>query len=146
MKHAFMKKIVFCFVFLIICSSISANSLLWAQATMEVDVPKVEYSASRDPFRSPFEVEKKDDLEMPPVEDISLGHLKVQGMVWDTEMPQAIINDKVVKVGEVIEGAKILEITKECIYVLYDGKQYMVKPEMPKALIPISNIMGNKMR
>ena len=93
-----------------------------------LSVPKVEYTSEilRDPFRSPFEA-LSSPLDEVPVE-VGLSHLTVQGMVWDSAMPQAIINNQVVKIGEVISEAKILDIRKEGVYVLYENKRCILRP------------------
>jgi len=83
--------------------------------------PVVEYKsgALRDPFQSVVtSEEKKVTLEgkvdlMQPGSD--LGNLKVQGIIWGGRIPQAIINDKVLTVGDTIEGAEILSIDKKGI-------------------------------
>ena len=62
-----------------------------------------------------------------PPEQYGLAHLQVQGIVWGTEMPQAIINNTVVRVGEIIGEVEILDIRKEGVYVLYQGGQYILR-------------------
>ena len=42
-------------------------------------------------------------------------------------MPQVIINGMVLRVGEVIQGAEILSIRKEGVYVLHEGNQYILR-------------------
>ena len=97
----------------------------------------VEYTSQglRDPFRSPFETLRPDDRSELPEDtplQYGLAHLRVQGLVWGTSMPQAIINNTVVRVGEVIGGAEVLDIRKEGVFVLYEGQQYIVRPIIPK--------------
>ena len=95
--------------------------------------PSVEYDAGnlRDPFTNPFAKEEKQSSSqkvenqeqaiefVPPA-------LKVQGIIWGGKFPQAIINDKVVKVGDTIEGAQITDIKKEGITCLFQGRQFNV--------------------
>jgi len=94
----------------------------------------VQYTARglRDPFKSPFEMQvtpvvEERRPEQPSIE-YGLSHLTVQGMVWGSDNPQAIINNKVTRIGEIIDGAEILEIRREGVYVLYEGRQYIVRP------------------
>lgn len=96
------------------------------------EAKEVEYTSQdlRDPFKSPLEMEKVLDKGVAP--EAGLSHLKVQGMVWSSKMPQAIINNTVVRIGEVINGAEILDIRKEGIYVLYQGRQYIIRPSILK--------------
>ncbi len=90
----------------------------------------------RDPFESPFEIkreayESKAEPEVSPIRS-ELPNLEVQGMIWGSKTPQAIINDTVVRVDEVIADATILDIRKEGIYVLYEGRQYILRPAVAK--------------
>jgi hypothetical protein len=89
--------------------------------------PVVEYKSGelRDPFQSVATSEEKKvtpegkvDL-MQPGSD--LGNLKVQGIIWGGRIPQAIINDKVLTVGDTIEGAEILSIDKKGITLSSSG-------------------------
>jgi len=89
--------------------------------------PVVEYKSGelRDPFQSVVTSEEKKvtpegkvDL-MQPGSD--LGNLKVQGIIWGGRIPQAIINDKVLTVGDTIEGAEILSIDKKGITLSSNG-------------------------
>ena len=98
----------------------------------QVKAKEAEYTSQdlRDPFKSPLEMEKV--LDKGVAAEAGLSHLQVQGMVWSSKMPQAIINDTVVRIGEVISGAEILDIRKEGIYVLYQGRQYIIRPSILK--------------
>jgi len=88
--------------------------------------PKVEYKAGdlKDPFQRykeekipPGAQQKESGLSTPP-------SLTVQGIIWGGRFPQAIINNKVVKVGDTIEGARVISIDKEGITLLFEGMQY----------------------
>jgi hypothetical protein len=94
-----------------------------------INRPKVEYVAGnlRDPFnpsgitresepQGPVQVVTK-TVENPPA-------LTVQGLVWGGTFPQAIINNKVVKEGDIVEGAKIISIEKKGITVFFKGGQF----------------------
>jgi hypothetical protein len=89
--------------------------------------PHIEYETKdlRDPFQSP---EKKEDA----TEQISqeedniqpLPSLTIQGIVWGGSLPQAIINNKVVKVGDMIEEARIISINKDGVTVFFGNREY----------------------
>jgi hypothetical protein len=51
----------------------------------------------------------------------------IQGIVWNTEMPQAILNGQVIRIGDTIEGVKVLQIEKEGITILYRGEKLLIK-------------------
>lgn len=95
--------------------------------------PHVEYDAQnlRDPFtnlvtsieKTPGSEEARGEEES---KEFNLPALAVRGIIWGGKFPQAIINDKVVKVGDTIEGARVIDITKEGITCLFQGRQFGV--------------------
>lgn len=82
---------------------------------------KIEYASGslRDPFGEP-----KIKIEEPEEEIQPMPELTVQGLVWGSSMPQAIINDKVFKLGDSIEGAKIVEINREGVVLVRGNNKY----------------------
>jgi hypothetical protein len=52
--------------------------------------------------------------------------LIVEGVVWKGRMLQAIINHKVFNMGDTIEGAKIIKISKKGVTVLYKERSYLL--------------------
>jgi len=84
--------------------------------------PKVQYKA--DSLRDPFEgyIKKKPGTVKGP--KAQLPPLVVQGVIWGTSLPQAIINNKVVKVGDKIQGVEIIKIEKGRIEVVFEGWHY----------------------
>lgn len=100
-----------------------------------VTIEPVKYTSEKlpDPFLSPFEIEalsktqveiKTEELEISQEE---LEGFQVTGVVWGSKLPQAIINENVVRVGEIINGASIVDITKEGVYVVYEEKKYLLR-------------------
>ncbi len=69
------------------------------------------------------------------VAPFSTGGIKVNGIIWNTDLPQAIVNDSVVNIGDELQGAKIVSIKKEGIELLHRGKKYYLsineKPNEP---------------
>jgi len=53
--------------------------------------------------------------------------IKINGLVWHTPMPQAIINGEVYKKGDEFEGAEIVAIDKEGVTFLYKGIEIIVR-------------------
>ncbi|MFH1854684.1 MAG: hypothetical protein ABH815_05170, partial [Candidatus Omnitrophota bacterium] len=47
----------------------------------------------------------------------------LNGIVWDKEAPYAIINSEVVKTGDKLNGASIIEITENKVILEQDGKR-----------------------
>ena len=84
------------------------------------------------PFRSPF-----DDTEETKQtdENVVLPEMQYQGMIWKSPRPQAIINNKVYDIKDVInvdtagEGIKIKDINKDGIHLIYKSKEFIVRPK-----------------
>jgi len=90
--------------------------------------PVMEYKSGqlRDPFKTYL---IKEEPKPAPQENLGLtkpgldlGMLKVQGIIWGSKTPQAIINNKVFKIGDLIEGAEIVSIEKKGITLSFNGE------------------------
>ncbi|MBU1912666.1 MAG: hypothetical protein KKB22_03950 [Candidatus Omnitrophica bacterium] len=105
---------------------------------LEAEVPKNEKTIAfapdgeMFPFRSPF-----DDTEETKQtdENVVLPEMQFQGMIWKSARPQAIINNKVYDIKDVInvdtaeEGIKIKDINKDGIHLIYRNKEFIIKPK-----------------
>jgi hypothetical protein len=87
---------------------------------------KVEYKAEglKDPFRSPFMKAAVKAGGATGTSQKKTPPLKVQGIIWGGKFNQAIINNKVVKIGDTVEGARVINIDKHGITVFFEGEQY----------------------
>ena len=100
----------------------------------ELFQPQVEYNGSdlRDPFQtwiakdaappapeSSATPEQPEIVAPPPVLDI-------QGVFWGGSFPQAIINNTIVREGDSVQNAKILNITQGNIKLLYANREFSV--------------------
>jgi len=89
--------------------------------------PKVEYKAQglRNPFEQPvLNPEAGQEVSVGTIETKPLPSLTVQGVIWGSGLPQAIINNKVVKSGDILDGAEVFEINKEGVTVMFAGVEY----------------------
>ncbi|PIQ86785.1 MAG: hypothetical protein COV73_04175 [Candidatus Omnitrophica bacterium CG11_big_fil_rev_8_21_14_0_20_43_6] len=96
-----------------------------------IERPVMEYKSGkfRDPFKTylvteqpkPAAQETAVEIETP---QFDFNKVKVQGIIWGVSIPQAIINDQVVTVGDLVEGAKILAIDKKGITLSYYGQTF----------------------
>jgi len=97
------------------------------QSEFTITRPTVEYKADdlEDPFKEPFSTSKPagTDTFSNPMET-SLPNFTVQGLIWGGDFPQAIINNKVLKVGDTIEDARIVSIDKAGVSLFYNERQY----------------------
>jgi hypothetical protein len=84
---------------------------------------KITYEASV--LRDPFKKYSETDISQPQESGAPvLPEMTVSGIIWGTAIPQAIINDKVVKIGDTIDEVKIININKDFISVVFSGCQY----------------------
>ena len=95
------------------------------------DVPQVEYTASslRDPFEPALVKEERNEKkeEKPQTQNQSpMPSLSIQGIVWGGRLPQAIINNQVVNIGDIIQGIRLIDISKEGITVFYNGREQVI--------------------
>ena len=60
---------------------------------------------------------------------IDLSTLNLQGIFWGTDRPQAIINRRILSVGDTIEGAEISTISKEGVTLTFNGQTMELKPK-----------------
>jgi hypothetical protein len=93
--------------------------------------PAMEYKSDdlRDPFKTYIikeqpEVVILDHKELPKQPEFDLDKLKVQGIIWGVKTPQAIINGRVLTIGDSIEGAQIVNIEKKGITLSFDGAMF----------------------
>lgn len=52
----------------------------------------------------------------------------ISGLVWNSDRPQAIVNNKVIDVGDTIETIQIVAIRKEGIEIEFQGKTITIEP------------------
>ena len=100
--------------------------------------PVIEYSSGdlRDPFGDLLQLAIEKEQKAKEVQDVvaapkdsaephkpmpSLDKFKVQGVIWGGKFPQAIINNKILGVGDLIEGAEIVSIEKKGIALSFAG-------------------------
>lgn len=105
-----------------------------AQPKVEViERPRVEYNASklRDPFQG--EVTKTGPEGTITQSAFRPPELKIEGVIWGGKINQAIVNGKVVTIGDTIENARIVDIKKEGIKIFYGNREFdLPSPGMPK--------------
>jgi hypothetical protein len=90
-------------------------------------IPNIEYKAgeSRDPFQSPQkEKQIKGQLPQKQIQEKPLPALAVKGIVWGGKFPQAIINNRIVKIGDNVDEVQIVDINKSGVTVSFENRQY----------------------
>lgn len=94
--------------------------------------PEVQYKAEglKDPFRG---VEQKtvssEGVAHAAPQSKPLPPLTVTGLIWGGAFPQAIVNNKIVRIGDMVAPeVKVVDITKEGVVVFFDYKNYSLPP------------------
>ncbi len=60
---------------------------------------------------------------------VTAPNLKLQGVLWDGDKPQAIINNEVVGIGSAVQGSTITAIRKSMVEVSFNGHNFSYKVE-----------------
>lgn len=110
------------------------------QAQAGIERPKEEFAAEglRDPFRDCFSESSTGpggtETGEAKAPEIPLPTLTVQGVVCGGRLNQAIINNKILKVGDDIEGATITNIDKKGITVFFDNRSLNISSPAAETL------------
>jgi hypothetical protein len=96
--------------------------------------PKTDFSSEytfvkEDPFKNLLELRLYQMRKAKPVEKSALPipKLTIEGIIWNTYMPQAIVNGQVVRIGDTVSGVKIAKIEKQGITIDYNGETVLIK-------------------
>ena len=54
--------------------------------------------------------------------------IKISGIVWNTDRPQAIIDDEVVDIGDRVKGFSVTGITREGITLTFEDTTFVFEP------------------
>jgi len=128
------KKGTFFIIFLLVFLALGGDENIFCEEE-KMDTEEMKDENVRDPFAAvlPQKEIVYNSTEVKPFEGgVRLPDFSVQGLVWGVDKPQAIIDNKVLNVGDEIEGAKVIEITKEGVKINYMDKIFLIKPEINK--------------
>jgi len=121
----------------------------WKEVEMlEANVPnkesKIAYTEKDEefPFKSPFDETMEEKVSG---DNILLPAMQIQGMIWKSSRPQAIINNKIYDVNDVIivtEGkVEVKGIDKNGIHLIYNGTEFVARP---KQSLPATETMAGQ--
>jgi hypothetical protein len=105
--------------------------------------PVIEYTSGnlRDPFQGVNT--KPSSANQSQVQVKELPKMIVQGIMWGGAFNQAIVNNKVIKAGDTIEGAQVVSIDRNKIIMIFEGRKYTLTvvgasapQEQPKPAVP----------
>ncbi len=104
----------------------------------------VEYtgSGSMDPFKNKFSMfiasftPKINNLAAEEVmRQFDASGLNIKGLIWNSDRPQALINDKVISIGDEVNGAKLLSVNRDGIKLQYKGVEFFVDKNKQKKIL-----------
>ncbi len=111
------------------CAVLAAFLLATACAGAAEAPLEVHYSGAgqRDPFMSPAQKAspEKEDAK----EEISNLTFALEGLIWESDHPQAIINGKILEVGGGVQGAEVLDIDENGVKMRYKGQEFILHPK-----------------
>lgn len=96
--------------------------------------PVMKYDAAngRDPFLSYFSKKSNDPVAPEIIKNdnipVTLPKMTLQGLILGSALKQAIINNKVFKIGDTMDGVKILDINSNGVTLFYKSKQFTLLP------------------
>lgn len=97
----------------------------------KIQSPSVIYTGEvfRDPLQSLIGMKEEPVQQPEQEEEVCLPAMSVQGIIWGAESPQAIIDDRVIKKGDLISEAEIVDINREGVHLLYKEREFIIKPQ-----------------
>jgi len=151
-----------CLVFFLIPLSAFSQVPLAEEESEIIERPNIDYTAAdfRDPFSPQILISKKGEpekaVETKEVKPRAseLFSLSIQGIIWNSNIPLAIINNQVFKKGEVLpvsrgekgetetEEVLIMDINKDGVTIVYSGE--VEKLPAPAGLSELHKPQGGK--
>lgn len=110
----------------------------WCNASFSYAQTEYTSSGLRDPFENwlprpePLPLAPEEPSAAPvaaveaPKAQVAPPEIALEGIVAGGPRPQAVIQGKIVRVGDTISGARIAKITKEGIEVMFEGETFMI--------------------
>lgn len=114
------------------------------EATTTTKTSDEDLSAESDPdtFRNPFVPQTPqpvmvtdDNAGKVPVAQVQrerpvvpIPVFTLSGLIWNTKKPAAILNGKIVAIGDQVSNWSVQEITKEGVHVMFENQSLWVKP------------------
>jgi len=95
----------------------------WLEKRGEMEKMLTYHEGPRDPLAPP--TKKKAEPRKPA--PIKLPPLLLKGIAYDETQPLALINDRVVKEGDTVQGARIGKINFDQVVVWYRSKKFVIK-------------------
>ena len=140
--------IIFCSAYLFFASIACADNQAVQPSAEKINTEQGLLSTppTKNPFKPqlPFVPKIKIEKPAPPVPmgpetlpqpvrlqtevEVQLPALRIAGLIWNSDKPQAIINNTIVNIGDQIENVTIKDINKTGVVILYQEKEFTFPP------------------
>ena len=95
------------------------GALFFLLALPSADAVEYQASSLRDPFERTGGHEGKPQAEWTD--------LTLEGLIWQSEQPQAIVNGEVVQVGSQVQDAEVVSIDQEGVKLRRRGSEFYLR-------------------
>ncbi len=126
--------IAFLWVITIFCSTLALARR--DEGPMEVEYVGANY---RDPFELPPALRPPivpSEEELPagvePEAEVRPPSIRVEGVIWGSARPQAIIDGEVYDIGDVVKEAEIIGIDREGVTLFYKDRKFILRPKIER--------------
>ena len=92
----------------------------------EIQKPAVQNPPKESPSKQEMVIPQPSSQKTTKEEPLKPPAMKIFGVIWNSNQPQAIINDQIVKVGDHIEEWTIQKIDKEGIEISARGNKILI--------------------
>lgn len=105
----------------------SRNSLLLLAALVFAASPAAAVEFEGPALRDPFSPSGKQPEKGVKGKIGEIG-FTLEGLIWQSERPQAIVSGKIVEPGSTVNDAEVLDITEKGVKMRYKGQVFILKP------------------
>ncbi|MEI8176961.1 MAG: hypothetical protein WCG78_08855 [Candidatus Omnitrophota bacterium] len=83
---------------------------------------------NRDPFDNEKVKQKKEVIAAVDIRPIVFPDrdFQISALIWDAKRPQAIINNKIVNIGDAVGAGQVTRIEKQGVYLSYEGREVLI--------------------
>jgi hypothetical protein len=94
----------------------------------EAPNPKVKIEDPKGAIEKPKVSQPNIESVAPKVIETPMPQLTIKGVIWNSDRPQAIINDQIIDIGDKISEVTVTGIRKGGIDVMFHGKKSTLTP------------------
>ena len=108
-------------------SQVAAVDLTQGSTSAQTQNAVVVSQKPKTEMRDPFLPSMDTFIKIPTEEKKPIADLKISGILWDQNVPTAIINSTVVKIGDIVAGKTIVDMEKNRIILMENGEMFVLE-------------------